>query len=149
LAHLATDENLTIIHVQFVFSSVSGRAHVLFTFFAHSGVQHILCCVFVLFFFVLCTLLPISLDCLFLIAPSIFSNVYLYTKHFSMKTKLLTRSLAGCRTVQIIWTNTDYQDWIIIEFTDNQETKHKEMQKKHSDLKWTERLFPTFQFLWK
>jgi hypothetical protein len=25
-------------------------------FFAHSGVQHILCCVFVLFFFVLCTL---------------------------------------------------------------------------------------------
>ena len=24
--------------------------------FAHSGVQHILCCVFVLFFFVLCTL---------------------------------------------------------------------------------------------
>ena len=35
------------------------RVHVLFTLFvlfAHSGVQYILCCVFVLFFFVLCTL---------------------------------------------------------------------------------------------
>jgi hypothetical protein len=28
----------------------------LFEFIAYSGVQHILCCVFVLFFFVLCTL---------------------------------------------------------------------------------------------
>ena len=37
---------------------------------AHSGVQHILCCVFVLFFFVLCTLLPVSVDCPFFIAPS-------------------------------------------------------------------------------
>jgi hypothetical protein len=38
---------------------VCRRAHVLFTLFvfiAYSGVQHILCCVFVLFFFVLCTL---------------------------------------------------------------------------------------------
>ena len=41
----------------------------------HSGVQHILCCVFVLFFF---ALLPVSQDCLFLTAPSVFSNVYLY-----------------------------------------------------------------------
>jgi hypothetical protein len=74
--------------------------------FAHSGVQRILCCVFVLFVFVLCTLCrqflgivyfwlplrysltfvclclvypmsPVSLDCLFSIAPSVFSNVYL------------------------------------------------------------------------
>jgi hypothetical protein len=45
--------------------------------FVHSGVQHILCCVFVLFFFVLSTLrLPVSLDCTFVIAPSVFSNVY-------------------------------------------------------------------------
>ena len=42
--------------------------------FAHSDFQHILCCVFVLFFFVL---LPVSLDCPFLIAPWVFSNVYL------------------------------------------------------------------------
>ena len=37
--------------------------------FAHSGVQNILCCRFVLFFFVL---LPVSLDCPFLMAPSVF-----------------------------------------------------------------------------
>ena len=38
---------------------VCRRAHILFTYlclFAYSGVQSILCCVFVLFFFVLCTL---------------------------------------------------------------------------------------------
>jgi len=41
-----------------------------------------LCCVFVLFVFVLCPvypMLPVSLDCPFLIAPSVFSNVYLQT----------------------------------------------------------------------
>ena len=40
--------------------------------FVYSGVQHILCCVRIV-----CTMLPVSLDCLFLIAPSVFSNVYL------------------------------------------------------------------------
>ena len=72
---------------------VCRRARVLFTFvssllplvcvsylrflclFAHSGVQYILCCVFALFFVVL--LLPVSLDCDLLIAPSVFSDVYL------------------------------------------------------------------------
>jgi hypothetical protein len=44
-----------------------------------SGVQYILCCVFALFFFVL---LPVSLDCLFLIAPSVYSNVYLVKLYF-------------------------------------------------------------------
>jgi len=42
--------------------------------FAHSGVQHILCCVFALFFSVM---LPVPLECLFLIASSVFSDVYL------------------------------------------------------------------------
>ena len=40
----------------------------------HSGVQHILCGVFGLFIFVLClvyTMFPVSLDCPFLIAPSV------------------------------------------------------------------------------
>ena len=41
--------------------------------FVHGGVKHIVCCVFVLFVFVL---LPVSLDCPFLIASSVFSNVY-------------------------------------------------------------------------
>ena len=40
--------------------------------FGHSGVQHILCCVFC--FVCLCLMypiLPVSLDCSFLIAPSV------------------------------------------------------------------------------
>jgi hypothetical protein len=46
--------------------------------FAYSGAQHILCCVFALFFLrVVCPILPVSLDCQFLIAPSVFSNVCL------------------------------------------------------------------------
>jgi hypothetical protein len=39
----------------------------------YSGVQLILCCVFLVFFFIL---LPLFLDCPFLIAFSVFSNVY-------------------------------------------------------------------------
>ena len=46
--------------------------------FAYSGDQHILCCVFALFYFrFVCRVLPISLDCPLLIAPSVFSNIYL------------------------------------------------------------------------
>jgi hypothetical protein len=44
--------------------------------FVYSGVQHILCCVFVLFFFVLLPMLPVCLDCPFVTAPSVFTNVY-------------------------------------------------------------------------
>jgi hypothetical protein len=42
--------------------------------FAHSCGQHILCCVFVVFS---SSMLPVSLDCPFMIAPSVFSNVYI------------------------------------------------------------------------
>jgi hypothetical protein len=43
--------------------------------FAHSGVQHILCCILVCFS---SSDVPyVSLDCPFLIAPLVFSNVYL------------------------------------------------------------------------
>jgi hypothetical protein len=43
----------------------------------YSGVKYILCClIFVLFVFVY-QMLPVSLDCPFLTAPSVFSNVYL------------------------------------------------------------------------
>jgi hypothetical protein len=47
--------------------------------FAYSGVQHILRCGFFFFVFVLCLvypMLPVSLDCSFLIASSVFSNGY-------------------------------------------------------------------------
>ena len=39
----------------------------------HSGVQHMLCCVFL---HIVYPALPVSLDCPFLIAPSVFPNVY-------------------------------------------------------------------------
>jgi len=44
--------------------------------FAYIDVQHILCCVFV-FLRLVYPMLLVSLDCPFLIAPSVFSNVYL------------------------------------------------------------------------
>jgi len=45
--------------------------------FTNSGVQHILLCAFVFFLRLVCRMLPVSLDCPLLIAPSVFSNVYL------------------------------------------------------------------------
>ena len=45
--------------------------------FACSGVKHILCCVFFLFVCLVYPMLSVSLDYLFLISPSVFSNVYL------------------------------------------------------------------------
>ena len=46
------------------------------TYIIHcSVVKHILCCEFVFLVFVL---LPVSLDCPLLIAPSVFFNVYLH-----------------------------------------------------------------------
>ena len=44
---------------------------------AHSGVQHILCCVFFFSLRIVYHMLPVSLNCPFLIAPSVLSNVYL------------------------------------------------------------------------
>ena len=78
---------------------VCRRVHVLFTcLFAHSVVQHILCCGFVLFFFPLVyPMFQVSLDFPFLIATSVFSNVYLRTCKFIMQLK--TPSFGG-QTIQ-------------------------------------------------
>ena len=56
------------------------RAHVLFTLFVFVLRIHILCCVFVLFVFLrlVYPILPVSLDCSFLIAPSVFSKGFLF-----------------------------------------------------------------------
>ena len=50
-----------------------------FCLFAHSGVQHILCRIDVVLYFLrlVYSMLPVSLDCPFLIDLSVFSNVYL------------------------------------------------------------------------
>ena len=78
---------------------VCRRVHVLFTcLFAHSVVQHILCCGFVLVFFPLVyPMFQVSLDFPFLIATSVFSNVYLRTCKFIMQLK--TPSFGG-QTIQ-------------------------------------------------
>ena len=45
--------------------------------FTYSNVQYILCCVFVLSFLrLVCPMFQVSLDCSFVIAPSVYSNVY-------------------------------------------------------------------------
>ena len=65
-----------------LFQIVCCRVHVWFTLFAYCCVQYILCCVFVLFVFFLCLvypMMPVSLDCSFLIAHFISSNVYSLT----------------------------------------------------------------------
>ena len=61
-------------------SIVCKRAHVVLCYlclFAHSGVQHILCCILLRIVY---PTLSVSLDCPLLIAPSVFSNVYLQTR---------------------------------------------------------------------
>jgi hypothetical protein len=49
--------------------------------FANSGVQRILCCVFLR---IVCLVLPVSLDCLSLITPSVLSNFYLQSSRFPL-----------------------------------------------------------------
>ena len=61
----------------FISSCLQEDACLIYVFlclFTYSGVQHILCCVFVLF--LVYTMLPVSLNCAFLIASSVFSNIY-------------------------------------------------------------------------
>ena len=56
------------------------RAHVLFTLFVFVCVEwcptHIMLCFYFVFLRLLYPMLPVYLDCPFLIAPSVFSNVY-------------------------------------------------------------------------
>jgi hypothetical protein len=52
-------------------------------FFVYRSDQHILCCVFRLFVCLhfVYPMLPVSMDCPFLIAPLVFSNVYFVYIH--------------------------------------------------------------------
>ena len=60
--------------------------------FSHSGVQHILCCVFLRLVY---PMLPVSLDCPFLIAISVFSNVYLVREDMDVN------ELKDCSTLHL------------------------------------------------
>ena len=68
------------------------KVHVLFTLFVVclrcGDVRHVLCCVFV-FLRIVCPVLPVSLNCPFLIAPSVFSNDYFHgdLKYYNCKLK--------------------------------------------------------------
>jgi hypothetical protein len=55
------------------------RALVLFVLFVCGDVRCMLCCGF--FLRLVCPVLPVSLDCPFLIVPSVFSDVYLIKVH--------------------------------------------------------------------
>ncbi len=72
--------------------------------FVYSDVQHILCCVFVLCFFVLCTL---TLDCPFFIAPSVLSNVDWHDKDQSFQLKLTERleNRLSSKTIKVVLSN--------------------------------------------
>jgi hypothetical protein len=74
LSHIVTVDN--------ALDLLSGRYLCLFM---HSGIRHILCCAFGFFspLHLVYHMLAVSLDCTFLIAPSVFSNVYLmYALYF-------------------------------------------------------------------
>ena len=74
MLQLLVEELMPYYDVRFVFIASCFRC-----MFVNSGVQHILCCGFVLFCFA-SSMLPVSLDCPILIAPSVFSNVYFHPK---------------------------------------------------------------------
>ena len=105
---------------------VCRRAHVLFTLclFVHGGVQHTLCCVFVLFYFVLCTLCwqVFFLVCPFLIAPSVFSNVYLINssllyvicQKMTRKDREMTREIDFVTQSHSLWGQPIYEEYIYL-----------------------------------
>ena len=74
---------------------------------AHSGVKNILCCVFVLFFFVLCIANYSKLSTFD--SPLVFSNVYVQSVVISM----MYRAVRCVRAPKGSWVNfTAYQNFI-------------------------------------
>ena len=71
--HIAPLEHVVLIPSWSIFGCM-----VYLCLFTLSGVQLALCCVYwFVFLRLVYPMLPVSLDCPFLIAPSVFSNVYL------------------------------------------------------------------------
>ena len=65
----------------------------------------IVCCVFVLFVLCTYTMLPVSLDCPFLIVPSVFSNVYLSCVHYVASFSGLSIFDCPCLIVLSVFSN--------------------------------------------
>jgi hypothetical protein len=75
---------------------VCRRANVLFTLYVCSGVQHIVCCVFVLFFLVLCTLWCQFLWIAHFLFPLCCSLTFMETIHLLMyEVSLLYNKVTG------------------------------------------------------
>ena len=67
--------------------------------FAYSSVQHKLCFVFLRLVY---PMLPVSLDCSFLIAPSVFSNVLFWTSCFRTCRSVFSHDIIKmCRYLQL------------------------------------------------
>ena len=75
---------------------VCGRVVCYLCLFEYSGVRHILCFCFVLFLRLLCPMLLVSLDCLFLIAPSVFCKYCLLINRENGKAKYSTHIHECC-----------------------------------------------------
>ena len=91
--------------------------------FVYSGVQHILCFVFLSLVY---PMLPVSLNCLFLIAPSVFFNFYSSADWWlGLNDKLFEATMKTYDDKVIPWDNivSPYgwfaKDCIIISSTDN------------------------------
>ena len=88
---------------------VCRRSHVLFTLFvlfAYSGVNTY--CVFCYIHLPLCLVYPmlsVSLDCPFLLAPSIFSNVYLLVIYLMVSPRFVCVCVCVC--VRVLICNID------------------------------------------
>jgi hypothetical protein len=94
-------------HIQYMNQVIKSSLHCL-CLLAHSGVQHILCCVSVFCFssssvpsvmFLFSHMMPVSLDCSFFTAPSVFSSVsyqWLYVE-------LMEGSLMTILVLKICW----------------------------------------------
>ena len=76
--------------------------------FSYSGVQHILCCVFAVFFFVLCTLcrqFPWIVH--FWFPLSVFSSIYLFLAHLNKILRHRLSLLSSCFyiLISLLWNN--------------------------------------------
>jgi hypothetical protein len=79
--------------------------------FAYIDVQHILCCVFV-FLRLVYPMLLVSLDCPFLIAPSVFSNIYLVQLFASCLVSCVNHNINRRYVAQTQWTRLI--DWFLM-----------------------------------
>ena len=111
---------------------------------ACSCALHTLCCVLVLFVFVLCllcTMFPASLDCPFLTVHSVFSNVYLITLSSCIQ-HVLCVNVGGNRPRECSEINGTHPDGVYNIYPDGSDLAipvYCDMQTEHGQ--WTVSIF--------